>query len=376
MNNPVNNTDMIGAQVIAPVMSALPWPLVGHAREVGFLQQAIRGQRVSHAYLFVGAPGSGKRSLAVAFAQTLNCQSATSDGRPRLAPCGACPSCHRIARGQHHDVLLLDIERQRELLAGSGREADADKAARQRVISVASAHELRDHISTRPYDARYKIAILGDADTMQDAAANSLLKTLEEPPRWAVIILLAANEGSVPATIRSRCQLISLRAVPRELIAAALVKQGMASPQAELLAALAEGRPGIAIAAAGDAEAALTERNAALTLLHNVIAPDALIADRFAIAARLATSYGSGPTGRASVSATLELWLMWWRDLLLVKSGHPELITNPDQAAALQTLADRLELSAIYARIIAIQTAVGQLAAAVNPRLVLESLVL
>ncbi len=376
MNDTVNNPEMLGAQVIAPVLSAPPWPLVGHAREVGFLQQAIRGQRVSHAYLFVGATGAGKRSLAVAFAQTLNCQSATSDGRPRLAPCGACPSCHRISRGQHHDVLMLDIERQRELLAGSGREADADKAARQRVISVATAHELRDHIIARPYDARYKIAILGDADTMQDAAANSLLKTLEEPPRWAVIILLAANEGSVPATIRSRCQLISLRAVHREVITAALLQQGVAASQAALLAALSEGRPGVAIAAAGDVEAALAERNAAIDLLHSVIAPDALIADRFAVAARLATSYGSGPGGRASVNATLELWLMWWRDLLLVKSGHPELITNPDQATALHTLAARLDLSAIHARIIAVQTAAGQLAAAVNPRLVLESLVL
>ncbi len=370
MTDTLNNGAAVGAQLAAL------WPLVGHAREIGFLQQAIRGHRVSHAYLFVGAPGAGKRSLAIAFAQTLNCQSATADGSPRLSPCGACPSCYRIARGQHPDVLLLDIDRQRELLAGSGREADAERAARQRVISVATAHELRDHITARPYDARYKIAILGDADTMQDAAANSLLKTLEEPPRWAVIILLAVNEGSVPATIRSRCQLISLRPAPRAAIRAALLQHGVPAEQADLLSAFAEGRPGVALAAVNDAGTALAERNAALALLHTVTAADALIADRFAVAAQLATTYGGGPGGRASANTTLELWLMWWRDLLLVKSGHPELITNLDQTAALQALADRLDPPAIYARITAIQTAIAQLAAGVNPRLVLESLVL
>jgi DNA polymerase-3 subunit delta' len=376
MNDALNNEDTVEAGFIPPAAPAAPWPLIGHAREVGFLQQAIRGYRVSHAYLFVGAEGCGKRSLALAFAQTLNCQSVTADGSPRLSPCGVCPSCVRIARGQHPDVLALDIERQRELVAGSGREADTERAARQRVISVATAHELRDHIVVRPYDARYKIAILGDADTMLDAAANSLLKTLEEPPRWAVIILLAANEGSVPATIRSRCQLISLRPVPRAAIRAALAQRGIATVQADLLAALAEGRPGIALAAAADRDAALAERNAALALLHTMIAPDALIADRFAVAARLATTYGNGPGGRASVNSTLALWLMWWRDLLLVKSGHAELITISDQAAALTSVAVRLDLPAIYARITALQTASAQLVAAVNPRLVLESLAL
>lgn len=352
------------------------WPLIGHAREVGFLQQAIRGNRVAHAYLFVGATGSGKRSLALSFAMTLNCQSATPDGSPRLTPCGACPSCHRISRGQDPDVMLLDIERQREIVAGSGREADAEKAARQRVINVASAHELRDHIAAHPYDARYKIAILGDADLMNDAAANSLLKTLEEPPRWAVIILLAVNDGSVPATIRSRCQLISLRPVPRDTIRAALTQRSLATAQADLLAALAEGRPGLALAAADDPAAALSERTAAFSLLQTILAPDSLIADRFAIAARLATTYGNGPAGRASVTTTLELWMMWWRDLLLISSGHPELITNLDQLPQLKQLAPRLDPPAIHARIVAIQTALTQLGMGVNPRLVLENLTL
>ncbi len=340
------------------------------------MQQAIRGGRVAHAYLFVGPPGIGKRSLALALAQTLNCQSASPDGGPRLFPCGACPACYRITRAQHPDVMQLDIERQREALAGTGREADAEKAARQRVINVASAHELRDHIIARPYEARYKIAILGDAETMLEAASNSLLKTLEEPPRWAVIILLATNEGAVPATIRSRCQLISLHPVPRADIRAALLQQGLATNDADLLAALAEGSPGVAFAAAQDVDAAIAERNAALDLLHSILAADALIADRFAIAAKLATTYGSGPAGRASVSRTLAAWLTWWRDLLLVKSGRAALVTNVDQSDALKPLVARYQVPAIYARIHAIQQAQTQLAASVNPRLVLESLML
>lgn len=354
--------------------TAPAWPLVGHQRAVSSLQHAIASGRVAHAYLVVGPPGVGKRSFALALAQTLNCLSATPAGQAvRVAPCGVCPNCQRIAASQHPDVLYVDPASQRAFLDGSkySRSTVSDRA-----IIVDTAREIRDQLTSRPYEAKYKLAILGGAETMRDEAANALLKTLEEPRRDVVIVLLAPNEGSVLATIRSRCQLLTLRPLPRSEIEAALGERGVEAAQGRLLAALSEGRPGWAIAAATDPTAALQERADDLAQVIALSRRGAATADRFNYAARLATDYGKGATGRASVYAALDQWQGWWRDLLLIIAGQGQRVTNVDRTADLQAQATKLSPDHALAVLTAIRTARSQLDANVNPRLVLEGLML
>lgn len=363
-----------GSASSLPANANPPWPLVGHQRAVSSLQHALASGHVAHAYLIVGPPQVGKQTLARAFAQTLNCQSAPPVGQAiRLAPCAACPSCLRIARDQHPDVMYVDPANQRAFLEGSKY---SRSTISERAIIVDTSREIRDQLTSRPYEAPYKLAIIAGAETMRDEAANALLKTLEEPPRWAVIVLLAPNEGSVLATIRSRCQLLSLRPVPRAEVAAALVQRKVVAEQADLLAALSEGRAGWAIEAASNPTAALAERDEQLTAIIGLTKAAVSLADRFAYAAKLATDYGKGLLGRASVYAALDLWQGWCRDLLLTNSGQLGLVTNLDRRVALQEQAARLDPARCLALLAAIRTSHSQLDSNVNPRLVLEGLML
>lgn len=152
--------------------------IIGHTQNIEHLEKAIASGQVSHAYIFDGENGAGKMTTAKAFAKALLCQSKDS--------CGQCQSCAQMESDNHPDVIYVTHEKS--------------------VITVDDIRtQVNQDIEIKPYSSEYKIYIIDDADKMNTMAQNALLKTIEEPPAYAVIILLADNKDSFLETIRSRC---------------------------------------------------------------------------------------------------------------------------------------------------------------------------
>ena len=203
----------------------------GHAEQREMFHRAIERGRLSQSYLFVGPDGVGKQLFARCLAQSLLCRRIGDDP---LEPCGECTGCRPFLAGNHPDFLMVDRpegkrELQIELIAGS----------QERRGQEGLCHDL----SLRPLDGSRKIAVINDAHTMNDAAANAFLKTLEEPPERAVLFLIASNLDAVLPTIRSRCQLVRFAPLSRDDVESLLTEQGLAATaeDAGFAAALCEG---------------------------------------------------------------------------------------------------------------------------------------
>lgn len=334
---------------------------------MALLQGAIAREGVAHAYLFAGPPHSGRGTLARLFAQALNCETPAADGSPPLAPCGLCRACRKIARGTHPDVRVVGLASQEAEGTARGR-----RDAKNTSLGIDTIRALSADLSLRPLEGRWRVAIVEDAETMRDDAANAFLKTLEEPPSFAVIILVVSEVGAVLPTIRSRCQVVETRPVARETLAAALTAgHGATAAEARTLAALARGRAGWAIAAAGR-PAFFAERQAAFEAMLGVVQGPAF--EFFPLVDRLTDRFRKGK--RDEVYAELDAWLGLWRDLLLIRGGCDEFVLNIDYADQLRPLAARFDLAWLREAATATSDAMRQLDANIAPRLALEAMVL
>ncbi len=198
--------------------------IIGQEVAVDILKRSIENNRSHHAYLFVGADGVGKRTTAIAFAKGLNCRSSYSDG------CDRCDSCRKIENGTHPDVELI-----------SPREGGL-------TISIDQIRKLQRRVSYKPLEGNWKVYIIDDAASATEEAANCLLKTLEEPPPQVILILITKNIYRLLSTVRSRCQLILFRQIPRNLIEKILRDQYQVPPdEARSLAWLSSGSIGQAV---------------------------------------------------------------------------------------------------------------------------------
>src|ERR1043165_7728733 len=164
--------------------------LIGQDHVKTTLENAITQGRIAHGYIFAGQRGTGKTTVARILARCLNCEKG-----PTPTPCGVCASCTEIAAGSSVDVIEID--------AASNR-------------GINEMRELRENVRYRPARDRYKVFIVDEAHQITNEAFNALLKTLEEPPEWAVFILCTTESHKIPATIASRCQHFSFRSVDFE----------------------------------------------------------------------------------------------------------------------------------------------------------------
>ncbi len=328
------------------------WQVIGQTRALSLLKRGLEAGSLAHAYLFVGPAHVGKMALAVNLAQALNCEAAEP-------PCGECLSCQKIASGKHADIQTIGL--------GQGNSAEARPQAE---ISIDEIRQLQHSASLPPFEGQYKVFIIDGAELLSIEAANCLLKTLEEPVGKVVFILLTTNEQLLPATVISRCQRVELLPLAAAEIESALKKNWGVEPQkARLLSRLSRGCLGWAVRALDDG--LLSQRADRLGELIDIIHAD--YEGRFAGAAQLATEFGQN---RELVQDKLALWLDWWRDLMLVKVGSTDLITNVDQVATLTEMAKAYSLAQIRNVIENIRVAGAQLRLNANPRLVLEVLML
>jgi DNA polymerase-3 subunit delta' len=343
------------------------WPIAGHGAAVALLQRALATEHIAHAYLITGPEGVGRATLARLFASALVC-AAGPGGAPPVVPCGVCRGCRKVARGVHPDVEGLSLAAQQATSEARG--------TRNRNITIESIRGLRERLVLRPLEARWRVAIIEDAETMSGGgglpAASALLKTLEEPPPFAVLILIAPDAEAVLPTLRSRCQPLALTAVGRAEIAAHLTERlGVAAEPAAAIAALAQGRPGWAVAAATD-PAVLEARRGGLRRALALI--QAGPSERFQRVDELAGRFSRADWREAE--AELDLLIGVWRDLLLLRSGCPALAVHQELGPELRALADRLTLPQVAAALAAARACAQHVRQNVSPRLALEAMVL
>lgn len=330
------------------------WNIIGQERVVSLLQRSLETDSLAHAYLFNGPAHVGKMTLALDLARALNCPEAEP-------PCGQCDSCRKITGGGHADVQIIGLEK-----------SDDSPEARQRTeISIEQIRDVQHSASLPPFEGRCRVYIIDKAELLSIEAANCLLKTLEEPIGRVVFILLTANSGLLPETVISRCQTVVLAPAPLPEIETALTEKWSVNPEkAALLARLSHGCLGWAVSAAGD-DGIINQRAEWLDRLIEIISADS--DEKFTYAAQLATQFARN---RASVQERLALWLDWWRDLLLVKAGSGDNITNIDRLEPLTGMSENFSLGQIRGFIESILEAGSQLKANANARLVLEVLML
>lgn len=203
----------------------------GHDENVERFRRSLATGRLASTFLFVGPPGIGKRTFALKLAQSLLCEVASDT---ELNPCGTCPSCQQVAAQSHPDLELVAKPADKSIIPVETFIGDRD-------------HRMRDglchNIALKPYCGGRKIAIIDDADHLNQEGANCLLKTLEEPPPKSVIMLIASSEQTQLPTIRSRCQIVRFRPLQQEVIAALLRSLGEVETDSEAsqLAALSQG---------------------------------------------------------------------------------------------------------------------------------------
>lgn len=326
------------------------WNLLGHEWAVDMLRRHVAKGEARHAYLFSGPPGIGRRTLALRFAQALNCEQPIGAG----IPCGTCRDCKQTNEMRHPDMLVVQSE------------DDEHNPKEGGTLKVDQIREARRALTLKPYQARYRVAIFLRFQEANDSAANALLKTLEEAPAHALLLLTADNPEQLLPTIVSRCEILRLRPLPLGSVEADLIERGVDAERARLLAHLSGGRPGYARRLAGD-ETLLEQRAERLNDLQTLL-PASRVA-KFAYAEKLAKD-------KDAMRQTLLTWLSYWRDVLLRAAQAETPLTNVDLNMEIEFVAGRLDLPAARRVVRSLESALDQMDRNVNSRLLLEVLLM
>lgn len=331
-------------ELYATIIS-MDWKVLGHNWAVEALSKHINRNAVRHAYLFTGPQSVGRRTLALGFAQALNCRETTIPGQP----CGRCRNCKLIEQMEHPDLMVVEAEQVGVKL------------------KIDQIREIQHTLSLSAYEAKYRIAIFLRFDEASHQAMNALLKTLEEPPAHVILLMTAANEELLLPTISSRCEILRLRPMPVDQLSQDLHSLwGFDPEKARLAAHISGGRPGYAYSLLTDTEVE-KERNSALEILVNLLAGTRV--ERFAYVEK---HYKDKNT----VNKLLQNWLSFWRDVLLVAAGSKTPVQNIDQLQIIRDLAGRFGMDCARNMVNSLDRTMSLLNKNVSSRLALEILML
>ena len=318
--------------------------VVGHKDIINYIRNAVREDKVSHAYILNGERGAGKKMLANLFAATLLCEKGGPD------PCNECHSCRQAESGNHPDIIKVTHEKPNSISVDDIRE------------------QVNNTIMIKPYQGPYKVYIIPQADMMTPQAQNALLKTIEEPPEYAVIMLLTENADTLLPTINSRCVMLKLRNIQDTLIKKYLMET-MQVPdyKADMCTAFAQGNMGRAIMLA-NSEHFNEIRDEAVQLLKYI---NEMELSEIVQAVSRITAY------KLEINDYLDIIMIWYRDVLLYKATKDmDKVVFKDQIKYIKERAKRSSYEGIELIIESLEKAKARLKANVNFDLVMELLFL
>lgn len=318
--------------------------IIGHEQIKEHLQNAITMDKVSHAYIFNGPEKSGKMMLAKSFAMALQCQQHSAQG------CMECRSCKQALSENHPDIIYLQHEKPNTISVDDIRK------------------QVNSDISVKPYASPYKIYIIDEAEKMNQQAQNALLKTIEEPPSYAVILLLTTNADAFLPTILSRCITLNLKAVADSTIRAFLMEEyQIPDYKADVCTAFAQGNVGKAIQLAGSEEFN-DIKNSALQLLKRVKEIELY---EMMEAIKQISSY------KLEINDYFDIMAIWYRDVLFYKAtSDANHLIFKDEVYNIKKQASKSSYEGIETIIKALEKAKRRLNANVNFELAMELLLL
>ena len=318
--------------------------ILGHEQIIAHLQNAIEEDKVSHAYIFNGPEASGKMMLAEAFAMALQCE---GEGK---RPCLECRSCRQAADHNQPDIIYVSHEKPNTIGVDDIRT------------------QINNDIDIKPYSSRYKVYIVDEAQKMNQQAQNALLKTIEEPPAYAIILLLTTNADSFLQTILSRCITLNLKAVKEDKIKEYLMKHyQIPDYQADICAAFSQGNVGKAIQLASSEECG--ELKASVLQLMKRLEDIDLYEMTGAV--KQIAEY------KLSVNDYFDLMMIWFRDVLYLKATNDvDGLIFKDEVYDIKKQAAKRSYQGIETILEALEKAKIRLNANVNFDLVIELLLL
>ncbi len=318
--------------------------IIGQDQIKSHLKAAIKSNKISHAYIINGEKSSGKEFIAGVFAQTLQCEKGGDE------PCGECHSCKQAMTKNHPDIRYVNHEKPASIGVDDIRE------------------QISDDVSIKPYSSPYKIYIVSEAEKMTAQAQNAILKTLEEPPEYVVIMLLTTNSASFLQTIRSRCIELDMKPVPSEVLKEYLMREyEIPDYKADVCVAFAQGNVGKAREMATSDDFTVVQ-NATLNLVKSVREMD--LSDAVA-GIKAMSEYKVDP------GDYLDIISIWYRDVLLFKAtGETDQLVFREELSTIRRVAQRSSYEGIEEVLEALRKARIRLGANVNFDLTMELLLL
>ncbi len=315
--------------------------IIGHEQLIEHLQNSIQAKRISHAYILEGPKGSGKNLLAKAFAMTLLCEKKESE------PCMVCHSCKQVMHDAQPDLVYVTHEKPRTITVDDIRS------------------QLVSDIAIRPEESDYKIYIIDEAEKMNEAAQNALLKTIEEPPEYAVILLLSTSASVFLPTITSRCVTLTLQPVADKKIVSFLEEKGVDEERAKICAAFAQGVPGKAVMLAQSEDFAGI-KEAAIRLIKRIAEIDT---------AEMGQQIRRINEYHMDLTDYLDILVVWYRDVLQFKATQDaNNLIFKDEVLEVRRQSNLISYAGIKDIIEALQKAKERLRANVNYDLTMELL--
>ena len=318
--------------------------IVGHEDIIAHFKSSIETGNVGHAYIISGDAGSGKKALAYAFADTLECEAGGTE------PCGNCQSCLQISTGNYPDIITVTHEK-------------------PNLISVDEVREqLVNTVDVKPYKGKYKIYVIPDAELLNVQAQNAILKTIEEPPAYAVILLLTTNLDKLLETVQSRCLKLQTKPIrERDVLAYLMNVMGLTKEKAYFCLDFAQGNLGKAIKLAGNEEYAEIVDSVVNVLTH--------IGDMDV--ETLGKAVKDIEQFKMSMNDYMDLMMMWYRDAMMIKiTGNVDKILFKNEFSTLKKQAGKLTFKSIEDKIDAIAKAEQRLLANANFDVTIELLLL
>lgn len=314
--------------------------IIGHEDIKRYFSKAIKSEKVSHSYIFEGPEGIGKKSIAQAVAKSLLCQ-----GEDK--PCGKCKACLLLEAGNHPDLIYVEKDNKTTKI----------DTVREKLVK---------NMDVKPYQGPYKIIVVTEADTLTIEGQNAMLKTIEEPPSYGIVILITQNLAKLLPTIKSRCIHLRFSPLPYQDILEYLAPYQLSERQTEIYAQFAEGSIGIAKKLIED-ESFLEDRKKGVDLLLKLQKADLM--NMYDLVKVICDE-------KEFISSMLHFWLLWYRDLAVLKATGNENLYYLDYQSHLLDMSSKLTYNTIDKHIKLIKNAQTQINQNIYATFVIENLLL